>query len=165
MKENGHYAAAAGDGDVGGEIYPISIQPNNNTLKSVLDIDANYKVDFTTANSIRSVLGFNRQIYSAGYNESDNIVNKIIRNVNSLRVTSDVIGSSYSNGTTENVIYSFFPNVGPGYKIIEVPVNLVYLPITLFTISSMETKLTDQNGKLLNLRGEELSIRFQIREV
>src|SRR6218665_2450587 len=45
MKENGPYAAAAGDGDVG-EIYPISIQPNNNTLKSVLDIDANYKVDF-----------------------------------------------------------------------------------------------------------------------
>lgn len=163
MKENGHYAAAAGDGDVGGEIYPISIQPNNNTLKSVLDIDANYKVDFTTANSIRSVLGFNSQIYSAGYNESENIVN--IMNVNSLRVTSDVIGSSYSNGTTENVIYSFFPNVGPGYKIIEVPVNLVYLPITLFTISAMETKLTDQNGKLLNLRGEELSIRFQIREV
>src|SRR6218665_1961931 len=120
MKENGHYAAAAGDGDVGGEVYPISIQPNNNTLKSVLDIDANYKVDFTTANSIRSVLGFNSQIYSAGYNESVNIVN-----VNSLRVTSDVIGSSYSNGTTENVIYSFFPNVGPGYKIIEVPVNLV----------------------------------------
>src|SRR6218665_1980086 len=25
MKENGHYAAAAGDGDVGKEIYPISI--------------------------------------------------------------------------------------------------------------------------------------------
>src|SRR6218665_879577 len=52
MKENGHYAAAAGDGDVGGEIYPISIQPNNN-------IDANYKVDFTTSNSFRTVLGFN----------------------------------------------------------------------------------------------------------
>jgi hypothetical protein len=28
----------------------------------------------------------------------------------------------------------------------------------------METKLTDQNGKLLNLRGEEVSIRFHIRE-
>src|SRR6218665_3504679 len=92
MKKNGHYAAEAGDGEVGGEIYPISIQPNNNTLTSVLDIDANYKVDFTTANSIRSVLGFNSQIYSAGYNESENIVN--IMNVNSLRVTSDVIGYS-----------------------------------------------------------------------
>src|SRR6218665_2684621 len=69
--DKGHYAAAVGDGDVGGEIYPISIQPNNNTLKSVLDIDHNYKVDFTTANSIRTVLGFNSQIYSAGYNESE----------------------------------------------------------------------------------------------
>src|SRR6218665_3223083 len=77
MKENGHYAAAAGDGDVGGEIYPISIQPNNN-------IDANYKVDFTTSNSFRTVLGFNSQIYSAGYNESENIVN--IMNVNTLYI-------------------------------------------------------------------------------
>src|SRR6218665_1795288 len=115
---------------------------------------------------LQSLLGLFLDL-TAKYIRQDivNIVN--IMNVNSLRVglTSDVIGSSYSNGTTENVIYSFFPNVGPGYKIIEVAVNLVYLPITLFTMLAMETKLTDQNGKLLNLRGEELSIRFQIREV
>ena len=86
-------------------------------------------------------------------------------NVTSLRVTSDIIGASYTNGTTGNVIYSFFPNVGPGYKIIEVPTNLIYLPVTLDRISSMETRLTDQNGNLLNLRGEELSIRFHLREV
>lgn len=155
MRENGHYDTAA-------EKYYITLEPNNNTLKSVLDIEPNYKVDFTTANSIRSVLGFNAQVYAAGYNESENIVNII--SVNSLRVTSDIIGSSYSNGTTENIIYSFFPAVGPGYKIIEVPVNLVYLPVTVSTISSMETKFVDQNGKLINLRGEELSIRFHIRE-
>ena len=116
-----------------------------------------------SANSIRTVLGFNRWVYSEGYNESENLVN--IMSISSLRVTTDIIGASHSNGTTGNVIYSFFPNVGPGYKIIEVPANLVYLPVTLYTISSMETKLTDQNGKLVNLRGEELSIRFHIREV
>jgi len=82
----------------------------------------------------------------------------------SLRVTSDIIGASYTNGTTGNVIYYFFPNVGPGYKIVKELVNLVFLPITLSTISSMEMTLTDQNGKLVNLRGEELSIRFVIRE-
>jgi hypothetical protein len=140
----------------------ITIEPNNNTLKSVLRIAANYKVDFTTTNSIRSVLGFNSKVYTAGYTESENIVNIIT--INSVRVTSDIIGASYSNGTTGDIIYSFFPNVGPGYKIIEVPANLIYLPITTHTISSMETKLTDQNGKLLNLRGEEVSIRFHIRE-
>jgi len=156
MKENGHYDTAADE-------YYISLEPNNNTLKSVLNIATNYKVDFTTANSIRTVLGFNAQVYTSGYNESENIVNII--SVNSLRITSDIIGSSYSNGSTENIIYCFFPSVGPGYKIIEVPVNLVYLPITMSTISSMETKLVDQNGKLINLRGEELSIRFHIKGV
>jgi len=156
MKEDGHYNTAE-------NAYNITIQANNNTLKSVLDIGAKYLVDFTTENSIRSVLGFKSLVYTHGYNESENIVN--IVSVNSLRVTSDIIGSSYSNGSTENIIYSFFPNVGPGYKIIEVPVNLVYLPLTLSTISSMETKLTDQHGKRINLRGEELLIRFHIRKI
>jgi len=155
MKDAMHY-------DITNDDYAISLEPNNNTLKAVLNIAANYVVDFTTANSIRTVLGFNSRQYTAGYNESENLINII--SISSLRVTSDIIGASYSNGTTGNVIYSFFPNVGPGYKIIEVPVNLVYLPVTLSTISQMETKLTDQNGKLVNLRGEELSIRFHIRE-
>src|SRR5688572_16970859 len=156
MKENGHY-------DVANAQPSISIEPNSNTLKSVLTIAPLYVVDFRPDNSIRTVLGFNRGTYSEGYNESEQIVS--IMNITSLRVRSDVIGASYTNGSMANVIYSFFPNVGPGYKIIEVPTNLVYLPVTLSTISSMETKLTDQNGKLVNLRGEELSIRFHIREV
>ena len=156
MKENNHFDGANGK-------YNITLEPNNNTLKTVLKITGKYRVDFTTSNSIRRVLGFNSRVYVAGYHESENIVNII--NVNSLRVTSSIIGASYTNGETENVIYSFFPNVGPGYKIIEVPVNLIYLPITLDKISEMETKLTDQNGQLINLRGEELSIRFHIKEM
>ena len=156
MKEQGHY-------DQEGNAYCLTLQPNTNTLKAVLELHPNYWVDLRPNNSIGSVLGFHKQIYKGGYNESENIVQ--IVSVNSLRVTSDIIGSSYTNGTTENIIYSFFPNVGPGYKIIEVPHNLVFLPITLHTISAMETKLTDQTGKLINLRGEELSIRFVIREI
>jgi len=156
MKESGHY-------DTVNDKPCISINPNSNTLKSVLTIAQGYRVSFRPDNSIRTVLGFNPLVYYEGYHESEEIVN--IMNVTSLRVTSDIIGASYSNGTTGNVIYSFFPNVGPGYKIIEVPTNLIYLPVTLHTISSMETKLTDQTGKLVNLRGEELSIRFHLREV
>jgi len=155
MKINGHY-----DFD-NGESY-ITITANNNTLKSILDIKHDYMVDLITPNSIRSVLGFNGRIYSEGYNESENIVN--ILSVSSLNVTSDIIGSSFTNGIAKNNLYSFFPTVGPGYKIVQEPLNLIYLPVTLNTISQMETKLEDQDGKLINLRGEELSIRFHIRE-
>jgi len=155
MKDNGHYDAV-------NDKHCITIAANSNTLKSILDIGKDFKVDLATVNSLRSVLGFNRQIYAEGYNESENIVN--ILSVISLNVTSDVIGSSFTNGVTRNIIYSFFPNVGPGFKIVQEPLNLIYLPITLNTLSQMETKLEDQNGKLINLRGEELSIRFHIRE-
>lgn len=156
MKANNHYDAV-------NDKYYISITANNNTLNSILEItNPSYRVDFTPVNSIRTVLGFNAQIYSNGTHESENIVN--ILNVSSLRVTSDLITSSYINGGTENIIYSFFPEVSPGYKIVKEPHNLIYLPLSLNTIAQTETKLVDQNGKLIDLRGEELSIRFHIRQ-
>jgi len=73
-------------------------------------------------------------------------------------VNVDVIGGSYVNGKTQNTIYSFFPNVSPRYKIVENPRNLVYLPVILDKISKMETVVTDQSGKQLNLRGENYQI-------
>ena len=155
MKDNGHYDAV-------NDKHCITIAANSSTLKSILEIGKNFKMDLATVNSLRLVLRFNRQIYGEGYNESENIVN--ILSVTSLNVTSDVIGSSFTNGVTRNIIYSFFPNVGPGFKIVQEPLNLIYLPVTLNTLSEMETKLEDQNGKLINLRGEELSIRFYICE-
>jgi len=45
------------------------------------------------------------------------------------------------------------------YKIVENPRNLVYLPVILDKINKMETFVTDQNRKQLNLRGENLTIR------
>jgi hypothetical protein len=156
MRQNGHY-------DTVNEEYYITISANTNTLKSVLTLSNNYQVDFRQPISISSVLGFNNDIYTLDFQESENVVN--ILSINSLLVNIDIISGSYVNGASQNTIYSFFPNVSPGYKIVETPVNLVYLPVTLDTIHSLESSLTDQNGNLLNLRGEKLTMRFHIREV
>ena len=51
--------------------YAITLEPNNNILKTVLNVVPNNKIKFTPANSIRTVLGFNAQAYSSGYNESE----------------------------------------------------------------------------------------------
>ena len=69
------------------------------------------------------------------------------------------------NGSSQSMLYFFFPNVSPGYKIIETPVNLVYLPITSDTINSITVLLIDQNGKEFNLWEENLSIRFHLLEI
>jgi len=133
------------------------------TLKSVLEISNDFQVDFRVQNSISSVLGFQNQVFKEGAHESESVVN--ILSMNSILMNVDVIEGSYVNGRTQNTIYSFFPDVEPGYKIVENLRNLVYLPVILDKINKMETVVTDQNGKQLNLRGENLTIRFHLKEI
>ena len=85
--------------------------------------------------------------------------------INSILVNIDIISGSYVNGFTQSTIYSFFPDVSPGYKIIDNPHNLLYLPITADTIHSITICLTDRKGNELNLRGGNLSMRFRRREI
>ena len=155
MKKRGHY-------DEINEDYYINISANSNTLKSVLILEKDYQVDFNHQNSISNILGFTGAKYTEGFHESENVVD--ILRINSILVNIDIISGIYVDGTTKSTIYSFFPTVSPGYKIIESPVNLVYLPITLDTIDSLNVTITDQDDNLLNLRNEKLTIRFHIRE-
>jgi len=112
MKRNGHNDES------------IKITTNTNTLESVLEIQGDFQVDFRAQNSISNVLGFQNQVYKEGVHESQDVVN--ILSINSICVNVDMIGGSYVNGRTQNTISNFFPNVSPGYKIVENPRNLVY---------------------------------------
>ena len=116
MKKRGHY-------DSINEDYHINISSNSNTLKSVLIPEKDYQVDFNHRDSLAKVLGFTGAKYTGGFHESENVVD--ILRINSILVNIDIISGSYVNGVTKNTIYSFFPKVSPGYKIIESPVNLV----------------------------------------
>ena len=109
------------------------------------------------------MLGFQNKVYEQGFPQSENVVN--ILSINSISVNVDCIGGSYANGRTQNTIYSFFPNVSAGYKIVENPTNLVFLPVILDKISKMETIVTDPTGKQLNMRGENLSIRYHLKDI
>ena len=156
MEKRGHH-------DPINEDYYINISANSNTLKSVLILEKDYQVDFNYQNSLAKVLGFTGTKYMEGFHESENVVN--ILSINSILVNIDIISGSYVNGMPKNTFYSFFPKVSPSYKIIELPVNLVYLPITLDTIDRLQVSITDQDNHLLNLRNEKVMIRFHIREV
>ena len=135
MEKRGHY-------DPINEDYYINISANSNTLKSVLILEKDYQVDFNHQNSLAKVLGFTGAKNTEGFHESEKPVN--ILRINSILVNRYIILGSYVNGT----------KVGPGYKIIETPVNLVYLPITLDTIDSLKVSIMNQDDHLLNNRNE-----------
>ena len=128
-----------------------------------MTLEEKVQVDFDVDNSICGVLGFDREkkYTGSGRYESQHIV-KILR-VNSILVNCDVIKSSTKDGISAPIIYDFFPNVGPGQKIVSRPQVLIYLPLTMNVISRMTTWLTDQNGAPLNLREEGLTVTFHVR--
>ena len=141
---------------------PIKVIDNPNTLRCMLIIKGAYEVNFDTPNSLRTVLGFNASVYKKGTHPGEHSVN--ILRINSILVHTDIITSTYQNGRMEPIIYSFFPNVSPGEKIVAVQKNLIYVPITRDTIYRMTTWLTDQNNNKLDLQGETLTVRFHLRE-
>ena len=108
MRKNGHY-------DKANDKDNIEISANTNTLKSEMFLKNNYEVDFRTDNSINSLLGFDSNLYTSGFHESENMVN--ILTINSILVNIDIISGSYVNGSTQPTIYSFFPDVSPGIKL------------------------------------------------
>lgn len=140
----------------------VTFTPNLNTLKCNMKIEEGYKVNLKKSD-LGSLLGFSKTIYSSGYHKSNLPIN--INRINSIFINIDITTGSYVNGSTMPVIYSFFPEVSPGYKIVENPHNLVYLPIAGNMIDHINTKITDQDFNELNSRGENITLRFHIREV
>ncbi len=154
-----------GDYDKTNNEFYINIWINLPELKSVLDItNRSYKVNFQEENSIRSTLGFESQILSYGQHLSENIID--ITKINCVLVNVDIISGGYVNGIKRQSIYSFDPHqVSPGYKIIEKPnPTLIYYPLNTNYIDSVRVWLTDQNMKLVDLRGEKVTVNLCIRE-
>ena len=145
--------------------YYITITANLSELKSIVHISQDsYKIDFSVPNSIGSVLGFTTKIIGEGYYESPNIVNII--QVNSILVNLEINSGSYMNGSASPTIYSLYPNVSPGYKIVERPCpSLVFYPVSNNKINSMRVLLTDQDNDSIDLRGEQITVRICIRGV
>ena len=140
----------------------VILSPNPNTLRCVLEVlHAGCRVDFDVGDdSLCTVLGFDRKVYTVGRYESERIVN--ILSVNSILVHCDIIESSRLNGRQASIIYTFFPDAAPGDKIISIPTHLIYSPLTLNVIPRMTCWVTDQNGRELDL-GEELTITFHVK--
>lgn len=136
------------------------LKANPNTMKCY--IYSNVFIDFSTSNSIGSVLGFHKRILAPVVeHESDHVVN--IQAVNNIRIDCDLITGSYHNGHSTHTIYEFSPTAAPGYKINEQPKHLIYLPVIKRRINEVNISILDQDGNVIDFRGEKISCRIHIK--
>ena len=140
----------------------ITITGNNNTLKA--EIKSKYYIDFGQDNSIGTLLGFPKTteiLEPDKTHTGDNTVT--IMKVNSIDVTCNIIQGSYRDGENRHILHTFYPTVAPGFKIVEKPQNLVYLPLNTTFISDIVVNILDQHGNLIDFRGEAITIRIHIK--
>lgn len=133
---------------------------NNNTLNT--NIFCSKDIHFEKIGSIGRILGFGSEILKA------NILHESLFPVSILpstiiRIECDIVSGSYINGKPSHIIYEFAPNVPPGYRIIEIPKNLIYFPVNQNTVSEINVRILDENNNLLNLRNEQLHLYLHLR--
>ncbi len=139
----------------------VQFKPEYTTFRCIMTIKETYEVKFT-AHSLRTVLGFEVKTYNGRPERYTSEHTVQIMYINSILIHCDLVGGSYLNGIPTPIIHSFFPSVNPGEKIIERPVEYIYLPVDLDAIRHMRVWLTDQNLSLLDLGDEELTIKFHL---
>jgi len=140
--------------------FQVTVDPS--TLKCIVLSSA--KLDSPPQDSIGKLLGFtNTQFIEPNTStRSDNTVQ--ISRPNVIRITCNIVTGSYSNGITDHVIYEFYPNVDPGYKMVVTVQNVIYLPIDIKQIGSITLQVVDEYGRLINNGGEEINIALHLRQ-
>ena len=140
----------------------FSLKPNNYTLQS--EIQCSAEINFEGKNSIGRLLGFTPQKLPANKKHTSNLPVSILR-INTLHVECNITDGAYSNNQKVHTIHEFFPAVPPGYKIIEKPSEVIYLPVRVRTIDNLQFRIVDQDGESVNFREETITIRVHIKEI
>lgn len=134
---------------------------NKNTLQC--EILCSQPIDFTKANTIGPMLGFKaKRILSANQTHISHYPASILK-LNVIRVECNIIKGAYLNNKPAHTIHEFSPKVPPGYKIIETPQNVIYFPVTVKSIHNINLSIVDQDNKVINFRGETITVRLHIK--
>lgn len=140
----------------------LILRANRNTFRC--EIKSNKEIDFERPGTIASLLGFKTEKLSPNIRHLSDVPINITK-VNSICVNCSLVQNSFLNNTPVHILHMFYPNVAPGYKIIENPSNVIYLPINTRYIDEIELKITDQSGELLNFKGDLITIRLHLKKL
>lgn len=131
------------------------------TLKATVKSSA--ELFFDKKDSIHRNFGFNDCIIPANTPKtSDNTVS--ITTLNTIVIECDIVHGSFTNGKHGYSIHEFYPDIEHGFKIIEIPKHIVYLPLNRNTFQSIQISIVDQDRKPIDFRGEKISCRIHIRK-
>ena len=96
------------------------------------------------------MLGFKKkQVLKANITHESDAPVDIIK-VNSLQVHCNVVQGAFTDGELEHTLHAFYPTVAPGFKIFEIPSNVIYLPVHVQRVDKITLSIVDQDGDIVD---------------
>lgn len=141
----------------------INITANNNTLRT--HIKSTVPINFEPKDSIANLLGFKNKSLPLSHKPHISDYTANITKVNTVLINCNITTGSYINGEPEHIAYAFFPKVPPGFKIIESPDHVMYLPINAKIITNLVVIIQDQDREIINFNNETITIGFHLKKV
>lgn len=149
--------------------FKVSLTYEINEASATVQISFNIDVTWI-GGTLLNVIGFKftdnetQKIFLKNYLYDSEHIAKIT-NIDIIRIECDIVSDAYINGKSCHTIHQFSHcKVPPGYKFIEVPQHIVYLPVKEKVIQSIQISIVDQDGKLIDFRGEQISCRIHIKK-
>lgn len=139
----------------------VKIRGNNSTMKC--EIESELEIDLSLDRSLAPILGFEPRVLHPGKIHISNRPVDIVK-VNDIRIECNIASGSFVNNRPSHFIYGFYPDVPPGYKMIQRPSTVIYHPIVTNIISYLRIRVLDQNHQLINFRNELITIRLHLRQ-
>lgn len=137
------------------------LRTNEQTMKC--EMWSQFYIHFDKSHSIRKLLGFEKQVYDK-FNWHTSQAPTDINKINIIRIETNITKGAYADGKPVHIIHEFSGTNEIGYKITEVPKNLIYFPVTVRSLSNLTVRITDQNNRLIDFRRETITIRLHIRK-
>lgn len=139
------------------------LRGNLNTMKCEMQCDGE-DVDLTSFTSLAPLIGFSRAVFKKSQkHESVNPVQ--ITWVDDIRIECSLATNSFHNDQLTSVVYSFFPDVPVGFKIIQRPSTIIYYPLNTDTISEITVRIIDQKNRLIDFRRERITLRLHLKQL
>lgn len=140
----------------------ISLQLSFDASTLTCKVKSSVQLQFNWSDSIHELLGFSNTFIEPGTKRVSDKIIKITK-LNTISVECDIVSGSYTNGIRGHSLYEFAPAVDIGFKIIEVPKHIIYLPVNRRVISSIQIRIVDQDGCAIDFRGEQITCRIHIK--
>lgn len=136
------------------------IRPYNNRVV----FQANFEVDFTVKKTVGPLLGFIAPTVYLANTKVEAPVPPNIFNYHVINVECNIGSGAYFNGKPSSILHSFCPKVPQGYRIIHTVENPTYIAVKHSQLDVIQVRITDEQSKLLDFGGEEITVVLQLIE-